>query len=113
MDELIISCLVVALGVILYLGVDEAGRQCKNTKCKSTTVCKLSERATDKVFDCMQRGPTEVPWSGEDVSARHASACVKAHERTCMREPGFVCGGEQPLPCTLAFTPEELAACPP
>ena len=102
MDELIISCLVVALGVILYLGVDEAGRQCKNTKCKSTTVCKLSERATDKVFDCMKRGP-------EDTG----DACIKAHESTCAREPGFACGGNQPLPCTLAFAPEEVTACTP
>ena len=70
--------------------------------CKATTVCKLSEEATDKVFDCMKRGP-------EDTG----DACIKAHESTCAREPGFACGGNQPLPCTLAFAPEEVTACTP
>ena len=70
--------------------------------CRATTVCKLSEAATDKVFDCMKRGP-------EDTG----DACIKAHESTCVREPGFVCGGDQPLPCTLAFAEQEVAACTP
>ena len=97
--------------VVIVQGLAKIDAQ--NPGCSPTTVCKLSEEATDKVFDCVQRGPVKVPWSGEDVDDRRSRACIRVHESTCAREPGFVCGDDQPLPCTLAFAQEETAACAP
>ena len=96
MKEIIIAAGLLALIISCTMLQEALGA------CKRTSVCKLSEATTDAVFDCIKRGH-----EGTEAS------CIKKHEATCDREPGFVCGREQALPCTLAFAEQEVAACAP
>ena len=102
MEEFIVALTVCACCAIVYVVLSDQGQG--QPECSATTVCVLDDAATVRVFDCMQRRPTE------DLGA---AACLAAHRRTCERERGFVCGKDLPLSCTLAFTPAAQAACAP
>ena len=111
-DTITFSTAVIAITLIGIVAITTIEAQ-EQEGCRPTTVCVLDEAATARVFVCMQEAPSETPWSGEDVASRQARSCITAHEATCARERGFVCKGDQPLPCTLAFDPQEVAACAP
>jgi len=97
---LTVTYAIVAVAVLYH--APDGGQD--HLECSATTVCVLDDAATDRVFDCMQRRPTD------DLGA---GPCLAAHRRTCERERGFVCGKDLPLSCTLAFEPAAQAACAP